>query len=224
MATETILFVLVVSLFILEALRKSMAVTRSKTNLQNRSSVNIKQDKNPYELPVLKFKTSTRMAMGLKRLDDCNWLTIDKLYLPEHSLRQQLLGKSRENVIHCLPPSKIACQEVLDMTVSFLSTRFPQHFTITRTVNGSYIHNGLVGETYPIGAQCQNPLEVAALLSMEDFNILMKNPDTGEYHLQASATLFPAGWKLQERIGGSMARLHAPVPQWSEKLGSHVNR
>jgi hypothetical protein len=59
---------------------------------------------------------------------------------------------------------------------------------------------------------------------MEDFSLLMKHPITGEYHLQASATLFPAGWRLQERIGTSMANLHAPVPNWEEKLGRMVNR
>jgi hypothetical protein len=59
---------------------------------------------------------------------------------------------------------------------------------------------------------------------MEDFNILLKNQETGEYELKASATLFPAGWKLQERIGTSMANLHKPVPGWKEKLGGSVNR
>lgn len=52
----------------------------------------------------------------------------------------------------------------------------------------------------------------------------MKNQETGEYELKASATLFPAGWKLQERIGTSMANLHRPVPGWKEKLGGSVNR
>lgn len=62
---------------------------------------------------------------------------------------------------------------------------------------------------------------------MEDFNILLCDPeseDPEEWKLMASATLFPAGWKLQERIGCSMAVLHAPVPGWKEKLGKSVNR
>jgi hypothetical protein len=56
---------------------------------------------------------------------------------------------------------------------------------------------------------------------MEDFNILMKDPVTGEYQLQASATLFPAGWELQERIGTSLANLHAPVPGWGEDMARY---
>jgi hypothetical protein len=164
------------------------------------------------------------MAMGLKRLDDSNWLTIDPNYLPEHTLRLKLLTTCRPNVIQCLAPSIPACHEVLDLAVLFLTSRFPLQFTTSKTPKGPVIHNHITGETFPIGCQCQNPLEVAALLAMEDFNILIRDPVRGEYCLQASATLFPAGWRLQERIGTSLAYLHAPVPGWKEKLGPHVNR
>ncbi|KAE9377073.1 hypothetical protein N431DRAFT_331950 [Stipitochalara longipes BDJ] len=167
------------------------------------------------------------MAMGLKRLDESNWLTLDSNYLLEHFLRCSLLCTKRPQVIQCLSDSLEACYEVLSIVTSFLSSRFPQHFTLTTMSSGGgpAIHNHLTNEIFPIGLHnCPNPLEIAAKLSMEDFNILMKNSETGEYHLQASATLFPAGWKLQERIGTSMANLHAPVPRWNEKLGGNVNR
>lgn len=108
---------------------------------------------------------------------------------------------------------------------SFLTHRFPQYYSITTSLaSRPEIQNRLTGERYLIGEKCENPLEVAARLAMEDFNVLLKNQVTGEYHLRASVTLFPAGWKLQERIGYSMARLHGPVPAWKEKLGGSVNR
>ncbi len=162
--------------------------------------------------------------MGLKRLDIDNWLTLDSNYLPEHELRCSLLKSKKASVIQCLPGSEQACHEVLDIVSTFMSTRFPQHYSLISTSRGPAIHCCLTEEIFLIGPDCPNPLEIAAKLAMEDLNILMKNPVTGEYHLQASATLFPAGWQLQERIGYSMARLHGPVPQWKEKLGDHVNR
>jgi len=177
-----------------------------------------------YVLPPLKERTSTKMAMGLKRLDQSNWLTIDPEFVPEHNIRLHLLAKDRSNVVECLPPSEEACHEVLDLAVSFLLSRYPQHFSKCYTWKGLMIHNHITSETFPIGRQNQRPLETAALLAMEDMNILIKDPSTGDYLLQASATLFPAGWKLQERIGTSLANLHAPVPGWSSKLGAHVNR
>jgi hypothetical protein len=176
----------------------------------------------PYVLPALRTRASSRMAMGLKRLDESNWLTYDDAYLPEHALRAHLLQNSRSNVLQCLPGTEAACHEVLDLVTFFLSKRFPEHFTINHSA--SVICNHLTKETYLIGSQCPNPMETAARLAMEDFNILVKDPQTGEYLLMASATLFPAGWQLQERIGTSMANLHAPVPGWQEKLGGAVNR
>lgn len=36
-----------------------------------------------FKLPSLKPRASSRMAMGLKRLDESNWLTLDSCYLSE---------------------------------------------------------------------------------------------------------------------------------------------
>jgi len=155
----------------------------------------------PYELPPLRERTSCRMAMGLKRLDEDNWLTMDSNYLPEHQVRRGLLDNSLPRVVQCLPVSEVACYEVMDLVTSFLAERYPEHFTIT--LSPPRIHNHLTGESHCIGSQCINPMEIAARLAMEDFNVLMKDSTTGEYLLQASATLFPAGWELQERIGTS---------------------
>jgi hypothetical protein len=190
------------------------------------TEVKLFQDVKPYNFPPIRERTSTKMAMGLKRLDESNWLTLDSAYLPEHFLRCHLLCTKRPRVLQTLRGSEAACHEVLSLVVTFLASRFPQHFTLTTTsLGGLAIHSHLTNEIFPIGQQnCPNPLEIAAKLSMEDFNILVKNQETGEYELKASATLFPAGWKLQERIGTSMANLHRPVPGWKEKLGGSVNR
>ncbi len=182
------------------------------------------QDINPYVLPPLQPRTSTKSSMGLKRLDEFNWLTLDECYLPENAIRNSFLNTARQSVLQCLPVSMSACYETLELVSIFLSTRFPQHFSLTSSTTSPMIHNHLTGEIFPIGSECKDPFGTAARLAMEDFNILMKNPETGDYHLQASATLFPAGWKLEERIGTTMANLHRPVPKWREDLGGSVNR
>ncbi|KAH8665959.1 hypothetical protein BGZ60DRAFT_410274 [Tricladium varicosporioides] len=180
----------------------------------------------PYVFPALAPKIASQSSMGLKRLDVANWLSIDKYYHSEHDIRTQLLAASHSDVIQVLPGAELACHEVLSLTVAFLTTRYPQHFTITSTSTSSsptHITNHLTSETFSIGPSCSNPLETAARLAMEDFNVLMKNEE-GEYCLLASATLFPAGWKLRERVGMSMAVLHAPVPGWKDRLGGSVSR
>jgi hypothetical protein len=237
LAVGLLLFLVLVFMFIVQQLSSNRplsniwkatllyrAIYTPRDSVQN-TEIKLSQDVKPYQFPPLRERTSTKMAMGLKRLDEPNWLTLDSNYLLEHFLRCSLLCTKRPQVLQCLPGSQEACHEVLSLVTTFLSSRFPQHFTVTTLSSGPAIHNHLTQEIFPIGEQnCVNPLEIAAKLSMEDFNILIKNVKTGEYHLQASATLFPAGWKLQERVGTSMANLHRPVPGWKEKLGGSVDR
>lgn len=180
--------------------------------------------KPPYVLPPLKPTSPHPTSMGLKRLEKSNWLTIDETYLPEHTIRASLLETHHPCVLQVLPPAIEATHELLDLVIEFLLQRYPDNFTL---LSPSKILNKLTGDEHVIGRQCSNPLETAARLCMEDFNILLQDPsssDPEEWKLMASATLFPAGWKLQERIGSSMAVLHAPVPGWKEKLGKSVNR
>lgn len=183
------------------------------------------KDTPEYVFPALTPKTAAKTSMGLRRLEASNWLPIDsRLHKSEHALRSSLLSTHHPNVVQCLPGSEQACHEVLDLVTTFLVARYPNDFTITTTPAGRAIRNHLTNENFLIDSTCTNPLEVAARLAMEDFNILIKTPETEEYHLMASATLFPAGWKLQERIGTSMANLHKPVPEWKKNLGGSVNR
>jgi hypothetical protein len=176
-----------------------------------------------YQLPALKSGTSARMTMGLRRLDKDNWLSIHSHYSAEHSMRTSLLETTREDVLACLPGSEVSCYEVLSLVSNFLVARYPGTFSFSGTGKNRTITNALTGEEFQLGEMNKNPLETAARIAMEDFNILVRGDD-GEYRLVASATLFPAGWKLQERVGGTMAVLHKPVPEWQANVGCSVNR
>lgn len=41
---------------------------------------------------------------------------------------------------------------------------------------------------------------------------------------EASATLFPVGWSVKDRIGWTVAQLHRLVPTWEERLSLSVER
>jgi hypothetical protein len=177
----------------------------------------------PYKLPPLKQGASTQMNMGLRKFESFNWLTIDEHYLPEHNIRSRLLSDNISSVLQCLPGSELACQEVLTMVASFLTSRYPYMFMFSGSGRRKLIHNLQTGESFLV-VDNPRPLETAARLAMEDFNLLVKDPSNQEYRLQASATLFPAGWRLEDRIGYTLTELHCPVPAWKDKLGPHVNR
>lgn len=40
----------------------------------------------------------------------------------------------------------------------------------------------------------------------------------------ASATFFPAGWRMPDRIGNTITNLHKPVPFWKHRLAGSVEK
>jgi hypothetical protein len=47
---------------------------------------------------------------------------------------------------------------------------------------------------------------------------------TDLFHSAASASLFPTGWTVQERIGWTISRLHGPVPLWHQHVANSVSK
>jgi hypothetical protein len=167
-----------------------------------------------------------------------NWLHIDWTYPIYHEARSNLLNKKRDEVIQYWTKNELkddidsACNEVLEMVVADLTTQYPQFFS----KKGSMITNALTGELFDLADDEIKPLEIAARFIGEDLNILLplnrlsngsftlstSSDRIDNFHLVASATLFPAGWILKERIGHTIQQLHEPVPQWKDRLGRAV--
>jgi hypothetical protein len=138
----------------------------------------------PYPCEPIKARAKFRITMGLKRLDEWNWLTVDKNYMKEHQVRDALLRDERENVFQCLPESQEACVEALEEVVNFLCERFPGMFEKKARGSEMEIHNLKTGETFVFGRSnnTMEPLEIAVRLAMEDLSILMRN-ENDEYYL-----------------------------------------
>jgi hypothetical protein len=123
------------------------------------------------------------MTMGIQKVEQENWLTLDNRYVHEQSLRRELLAKNREGVMQMLPGSEAACTEMLDLIVSFLTSRYPQLF-FRPVGKPGYLHNSLTNRTFKVTAPYEiSPLEIAAQLIMEDLNLLIQGfGDDSEQH------------------------------------------
>ncbi|KAF3398264.1 hypothetical protein F1880_006061 [Penicillium rolfsii] len=182
----------------------------------------------PYPAQPIKGRERYRVMMDIRKLDVQNWLTLDKNYMEEHSVRDNLLRDKRDKVIQCLPESAQACQEALEEVSEFLCERYPNMFEKMVQGDRPSIRNRMTGEQFGIsgsdsGGEGIDALEAAVRLTMEDLSILMVNED-GEYYLAASASLFPTGWTVQERIGWTISRLHEPVPLWHQHVANSVSK
>ncbi|BDD57242.1 hypothetical protein MPDQ_003346 [Monascus purpureus] len=188
------------------------------------------QDNDPkcmaaYPAQPIKGRERYRVMMDIRRLDEQNWLTVDGKYPDEHKVRTQLLEEKKGQVLQCLPESYEACLEALEEVVEFLCHRYPNMFKKESNGKTKTVHNKMTGEIFAYGGDDGSaqldPLEIAVRLTMEDLSILMKNDDE-EYYLAASASLFPVGWTVQQRIGWTITQLHGPVPLWQQQVGNSV--
>ncbi|KAL2006476.1 hypothetical protein VTN00DRAFT_9144 [Thermoascus crustaceus] len=179
----------------------------------------------PYPAQPIKGRKKYHVMMDVRKLDQRNWLTIDKNYMAEHQVRNDLLRNERSRVIQCLPESQEACKEALEEVVAFLCGRFPGMFEKKQRGGEVTVLNKKTGEKFLFGGKSNEmePLEIAVRLTMEDLSILMTNED-GEYYLAASATLFPVGWSVNQRIGWTISQIHGPVPLWQQQVANSVSK
>jgi hypothetical protein len=195
--------------------------------------------------PAPRFRPRTNyMTMGLRKLDSSSWLRVDNTYREFYDARSTLLFNRRAEVVQVLPEGEDGCEELMREVVDFLTDTYPQLFEIVERVPGRpVVRNKTAQEELALTRPYDcHPLEMCARLAMEDFNILTKSKFTGQHNLYvsrvcstrndvtanfsswASATLFPAGWRMRERIGKSVTDLHGPVPLWKGKLSNPVEQ
>lgn len=126
------------------------------------------------------------MAMGIRKLDQSDWLRIDENSSLEHRIRSELLTEKKDKVLQCLSGSKDSCIETLEVIAEYLTENFPGNFKRTKSLSGCdqvlIVETGEMLNMNPPFNSLQ-PLEIAARLAMEDLNILKRNGHTGEHHL-----------------------------------------
>ncbi|MBD1869708.1 DUF3445 domain-containing protein [Leptolyngbya sp. FACHB-671] len=169
--------------------------------------------------PYLPFADGQwRMVPGLRSLNLRTWIEIDEHFERELALKETLLQQRYAEVFASLPGSEPGQQEALDLLVTHLLEHFPQRYQR----EGDRLHNLATGQTWHLSDFKAAPLDLAGRLVQEDF-CLMHSASEG-YVLSAASVCFPSRWLLAEKIGRSMEQIHAPVPSYTEKLRSPVNR
>lgn len=165
------------------AVRETAPSTASFDDTESQTSFNISATPpHPYR-PWRSGKFA--MTMGIRKVDAKDWLGLDNKYHQEQQLRRELLEHHKSGVLQVLPGSEAACAEVLEMVIEHLTRWYPSLF-YRPGGDRNYIRNGLTGRTYKVTAPYTiPPLEVAALLVMEDLNIMIKGfgPDAEEHYL-----------------------------------------
>jgi hypothetical protein len=170
-------------------------------------------------MTYLPFETGPhRLQMGLMALKPEDWIELDETLGATLRAKRKLLAERHDEVFAALPGTQAAGAEVLVLLADHLPRRFPTQYPRM----GTTIAVAATGELVGIGAPGVHPLETAARLVPEDL-CLMRRAETG-YVLAAACVCFPSRWRLADKIGRSLAGIHAPVPGYGESLGRPVER
>lgn len=152
--------------------------------------------------------TSKPFAIGLKQAEPRDWIELDghlEAYLAE---KDRLYEEIPEKVFVAEPDTRAAQQEVLDLLVAHLLERYPE----TYRMEGGHCVVAGTGRAIDITSSSDNPLIAASKLVQEDL-ILMRRGEDG-WRLAAGSLCFPSSWKLTEKFGQPIDKIHGPVPDF----------
>ena len=63
-----------------------------------------------------------------------------------------------------------------------------------------------------------------ASLQVADDLVVMQSDDQGKYRLVAASLCSPSDWRLEEKLGATMAEVHSPIPRLNAEIGDQIDR
>ncbi|MEF3047542.1 heme-dependent oxidative N-demethylase family protein [Pseudotabrizicola sp. L79] len=154
----------------------------------------------------------TRRLPGILPLDMADWLRVDDAYAAQMALRARLLAEREAEVVAELPDASAAVEELYAFVLAHLPPGFARAGDVVTRPDGVAVRLDPARKLWTLGHLVQEDL------------CLMQEDGAGEHLLSAALLCFPAGWRLAEKLGRAMMRIHAPVPKYTEDLGRRVQR
>lgn len=155
----------------------------------------------------------TRRLPGTLPLDMGEWLEVDEAFAGQMALRDRLIAERPDAVHGLLPAAGAAAGELYDLILP----RLPA-LGFAEGSGGMRRPDGVV---VPLDRSC--PLLTLGRLCQADFCLLQPG-DQGEHLLTGAILCFPSGWRLAEKLGRPMLRIHAPVARYTDDIGRRVQR
>lgn len=156
--------------------------------------------------------------LGLKRMQEKDWLLIDKDYLKHIKLKREILHKFPELTLSYGPPAEIAYHELTQQVQLNLLQYYPEYFELSCEHS---FYNKLTNKTWSKTEIAERPLHFLAFNLQEDMCLL--DIIDGVPVLTAGHVCFPAKWNLQEKIGLPLDEIHLPVPFYQKNLAQKTN-
>ncbi|KAK9795495.1 hypothetical protein WJX73_007975 [Symbiochloris irregularis] len=133
--------------------------------------------------------------------------------------KRRLLSAYHDLCIVNLEEAHEASSEILRAMAQALSQRYPTHFRL----QGQQLYNLSIGDAINLQeVPAEHALETACRLVQEDLYIMQQRPG-GDTHLTAAAATFLQRVDFTEKLGRSLAGVHAPVPFYDQIAKPMIN-
>lgn len=161
------------------------------------------------------------------------WLELENTYVSRIAQRKELYARHGSGILQALPGSEAATKELMEMVLQFLVARYPHCFSLDlRAGAGAEGRAGGAGEEVFVNrilgkefvVSSLPPLEMILENIPEDFAITLRNQETGEYEFRAGVLCSSLGWNVDSKIGMTLKQIHAPIPDYKEKMEFSMDR
>ncbi|KAI6083250.1 hypothetical protein F4821DRAFT_245253 [Hypoxylon rubiginosum] len=170
--------------------------------------------------PYRPFRWAYHQTMSLTKLETDWWIELESTYKTRIAQRKALYAEHGTSVLHWLPGSELACKELMEMVLQFVCLRYPQYFSLS--ADKAILTNRILGVESVIAAK--HPLLILLDHIPEDFGIMLRDPESGYYHLRAGLICSALGWNVGTKLGMKLHEIHEPIPDYREKMQFSMDR
>jgi len=143
--------------------------------------------------------------MGIRSMNWEQWIELDNEWLSYHQQKQDRIEERGSRLVLVHETARDAAQEALELLSKYVTRRYPTLFRFTSEKEEA-IEILATGEVYPI-LNSDDPMKYAALLVQDDLAIMMEGSD-GLYYLRAGAICLAGFWRLEDKFGMPLERIH----------------
>ncbi|KAH8652086.1 hypothetical protein BX600DRAFT_402504 [Xylariales sp. PMI_506] len=170
--------------------------------------------------PFRPFRWNYHQTMALMKYQPDYWIELEHNYFRRMEQRLRYWKEHGERVMFHAPGSELASRELMEMVLQFLCIRYPHYFQLED--DNTVFRNRLLDKTTVIDSM--HPLEVLYHHVPEDFNIMCRSEEDGQYYLRSAMVCSSIGWNVGQHKNKLLRRIHDNVPLWEEKMAFSVDR
>ena len=157
-----------------------------------------------------------RLRLGLSSISIADWIQYEGDFASRIGDKKKLINHDRQRVLHALPESIFAQQELLALVLEYLRNHKADQFSISADKIFSVREN----KNYKISDYEIAPLELVSYLAADDFCLL--HEDEEDYKLVAACVCAPTWWDLSEKMNKPLTCIHAPITNLEESIGCMI--